>query len=154
MDEQAQKTIDERVAKDKESLLEEIRQNSIIELACKKTGIGRTTFYRWRKEDFNFAVKVSEAIEQGRSVITDMVLSQFIKKIQEGYFPALKSWMDHHDDYFISKSTDAYQKQDETPELPKELIEEIDNLSRMNFENDCKRYIKDHPEILKDISTQ
>jgi len=146
MDEQAQKTIDERMAKDKEAVLEELRRNSIIEVACKKTGVGRTTFYRWRKEDFDFYANVNEAIEQGRSVITDMAISQVVKSIQEGSFPASKFWLTHHDDHFRIRPINVYQTPNDTPELPQELIKEIDHLFEINERVNIAKAIESNPE--------
>jgi len=47
-------TINLRQAKDKEFLLECLKKMPIVETACARAGIGRSTFYRWRKEDKEF----------------------------------------------------------------------------------------------------
>ena len=44
-DNDPQKTIEERIEKDKETLIEQFRKSPVVQVACEKCGIGRTTYY-------------------------------------------------------------------------------------------------------------
>lgn len=49
-------TIQERIAKDKEVVLDALNKSSgIVASACKAAGISRFTFYKWLMEDSDFA---------------------------------------------------------------------------------------------------
>jgi len=87
----------------KQLLLDHLRQMPIIELACKKTGIGRSTFYRHKKEDKEFAKAVEEAIETGESFITDLSETQLINLIRDGNFQSIQLWLKHHHKKYAEK---------------------------------------------------
>ncbi len=42
-------TIELKQDKNKKAIIEKLKQSPIIQIACKKVGIGRATYYRWRK---------------------------------------------------------------------------------------------------------
>ena len=44
-------TIEKRQSKNKEQLLEILKKTPIVQIACEKAGVGRATYYRWRKDD-------------------------------------------------------------------------------------------------------
>ena len=43
--------IEERQEKEKLALLAVLKEMPIVEVACKRVGISRGTFYRWQQED-------------------------------------------------------------------------------------------------------
>lgn len=51
-------------AKIKKELLESLHKMSSITTACKKAGIERMTFYRWKKEDEQFAAEVEQIMNE------------------------------------------------------------------------------------------
>jgi ACT domain-containing protein len=64
----------------KKALIEALEKSlGIITTACKIVGIDRTTFYRYLKEDKDFAKEVKEI----ENVTLDFVESQLHKQIQE-----------------------------------------------------------------------
>ncbi len=84
----------------KEALIEEIKKRPIIEAACKKIGIGRATFYRWRKADEKFAEQIDYALNEGKSLINDMAESQLLSAIRDRNLSAIIFWLkNHHGDY-------------------------------------------------------
>jgi hypothetical protein len=84
----------------KATVIEQLRKTPIVEYACSRAGVGRTTFYRWRKEDKEFAGKADEALREGLSLVTDMAESQLIAAIKAGQLPAIVFWLKHrHADY-------------------------------------------------------
>ncbi len=52
----------------------------VVTTACKESGIGRTQYYTWLKEDPDFAKSVEEVPE----LQMDFVESQLLKKIKDG----------------------------------------------------------------------
>jgi predicted DNA-binding transcriptional regulator AlpA len=52
----------------------------VVTSACKKAGVGRTTFYQWLKDDAEFAKQVADI----ENVALDFAESQLHKQIQDG----------------------------------------------------------------------
>ncbi len=88
-------TIEKRQQKEKQLILEHLKKFPIIEVACSKSGVGRSTFYRWRKEDAEFGRQVDLAIEDGIKLINDMAESQLLTAIKEGNISAIFYWLNH-----------------------------------------------------------
>lgn len=51
----------------------------VVTTACKKVGIGRTTFYQWMQDDAEFKSRVDDVSE----IALDFVESKLFKQIQE-----------------------------------------------------------------------
>lgn len=84
----------------KKALIEQLRKTPIIEVACKKTGIGRATFYRWKKDDTDFANDAEFAIQEGSQLVNDMAESQLINAIKNGNLTGIIFWLkNHHKQY-------------------------------------------------------
>ena len=96
-------TIEERTEKDKLALLETLKEMPIIQVACKKAGVSRATYYRWRKEDINFLRQTEASLAQGFEFINDMSESQIIQLIREKKMPAITTWLKHHHPIYGSK---------------------------------------------------
>ena len=90
------KTIKERQRKDKQKLIETLKELPIIQVACKKADISRDTYYRWRKEEQDFRRQGENAMEQGFEYINDLSESQILNLIKEGKLPAIALWLKHH----------------------------------------------------------
>ncbi len=80
----------------KKKLLKELKEMPVIQFACKRAGIGRATYYRWRSEDQDFVKEADKAITEGEELINDMSESQLISLIRDRNFQALKLWLRHH----------------------------------------------------------
>ena len=64
----------------KESLLKSLEQSlGVVTLACKKADVPRSTFYKWLKEDKEFAKEVKDI----ENVALDFAESQLHKQIQD-----------------------------------------------------------------------
>ncbi len=80
-------------------LIAALKELPIVQIACKKVGIGRTTYYRWRKNK-EFAARADQALAEGEALITDMSESQLISLIHNGNFQAVQLWLKtHHPKY-------------------------------------------------------
>lgn len=117
----------------KKTLIEQLRKTPIIEVACKKTGIGRATFYRWKKDDPDFASDAEFAIQEGSQLVNDMAESQLINAIKNGNLTGIIFWLkNHHKQY--SPKLEVTTKKGDLPltEDQKELIRKSLSLAFAN----------------------
>lgn len=96
MDEKAQETIQARQVAQKQALIDELKKMPIIEVACRRTDTGRTTYYRWQEEDKEFAKQVDESIKYGKSVINDLAESKVITGIKNDDKTYTIYWLNHN----------------------------------------------------------
>ncbi len=74
----------------KEKLLEALTKHlGIVTPACKEINISRDTFYKWKKEDADFAKRVQEIDEMQM----DFVENQLFKKIKDGSEKSIMFYM-------------------------------------------------------------
>ena len=112
--------IEKRQTKIKELLLEKLKETPIVEIVCKKTGISRATYYRWRKENPEFADRTDEALKEGTYLINDLAEFQLLSAIKEKNMASIIFWLKHHHVAYSTKVeiTAKIKKSDEqlTPE--------------------------------------
>ncbi|MEI8229952.1 MAG: hypothetical protein WCG83_02325 [Candidatus Peregrinibacteria bacterium] len=96
-------TVADRIAHDKVLMLEQLRKTPVTQIACEKTQIGRTTYYRWRREDQKFADDADAALSEGRLLMNDMAESQLLAAIRDGNFTAVTYWLRHHHPSYANK---------------------------------------------------
>jgi ACT domain-containing protein len=82
--------------KAKTELLEQLRKTPIIQIACEKLGINRTTLYRWRAENKEFAKAIDEALLEGRLMVNDLAESQLIGAVKDRNITAILAWLKHN----------------------------------------------------------
>ena len=85
-----------KTQKDKESLLEQFKKTPIVQIACQQSGVSRASFYRWKKEDSEFAKRADEAIAEGLLLINDLAESQLISAIRDKNMAAIALWLRQH----------------------------------------------------------
>lgn len=116
------KNIEIKQSKKKELILENLRKAPIAQLACERAGVGRATFYRWRKEDKMFAEAVEEALASGASIINDLAESKLIAAIKEGNLTGIIYWLKHRHPAYATRvelSMQRSPKDELTPEQQK-----------------------------------
>lgn len=65
----------------KKAMLEALEQSlGVVTTACKKVGVGRTTFYGWLKDDEEFARQVNDI----ENIAVDFAESQLHKQMKDG----------------------------------------------------------------------
>ena len=70
-----------KTAQHKKAILEALEQSlGVVTSACKKVGIGRTTFYDWMRSDEEFAKQVKDI----EDIAIDFAESQLHKQIKGG----------------------------------------------------------------------
>lgn len=90
------KKIDKRIQKNKELVIEKLKTTPVVQIACKKAGISRATFYRWKKDDEIFSKEADTALEEGSALINDMAESQLLNAIRDQNMTAIIFWLKHH----------------------------------------------------------
>ena len=86
--------------KEKNLLLEMLKKIPIAIYACEKTGIARSTYYRWKKDDAKFSKLADEAIMEGVMLVNDIAENQLLSAIKNGIMPAITFWLrSHHASY-------------------------------------------------------
>ena len=121
-------TIEERQEKDKHSLIEALKEMPIIQIACKKAGISRATYYRWQQEDKIFKRQSMDAFGQGIEFINDMSESQVVTLIKEKKMPAITLWLKHNNPRYGAKGrtyTPIASAEDLTPDEEKMVLEAL-----------------------------
>lgn len=86
-------TINKRLSTDKKKLLKHLEQVPIIQVACQKSGIGRSSYYRWRKEDKLFAKRADKALQNGKQLINELAESQLINAIKDQNMTGIIYWL-------------------------------------------------------------
>ena len=82
----------------KAELLKQLKITPVVEVACRKVGVGRATFYRWKKEDQKFADKAEYALQEGSHLVNDMAESKLISAIKDGNMTGIIFWLKNHQD--------------------------------------------------------
>lgn len=95
--------VEERQENEKQALLDVLREMPIIQIACRKTGVSRSSFYRWRREDKGFRQRSGEAMAQGVEFINDLSEAQIITLIREKKMPAITLWLKHNNERYGAK---------------------------------------------------
>lgn len=90
------KTIEKRKSRNKEQILEFLKKTPIVQIACEKSGVGRASYYRWRKEDPEFATASDQALLDGSLLVNDMAESQLMSAIKDKNMTGIIFWLKHH----------------------------------------------------------
>ena len=89
--------------KNKKMFLEQLAKSAVMQITCEKTGIGKSTIYRWREKDKEFSKEIDQAISEGNNLVTDMAVSQLISAIKEKNIGAIKFWLQNHSPEYMNK---------------------------------------------------
>lgn len=98
-----QTTIQKRIDKNQELLLEQLKKTPIVQVACEKVGVGRATYYRWRKDNEYFSEQADLSIAEGSLLVNDMAESQLMAAIREKNLTAIIFWLKHHHPNYATK---------------------------------------------------
>ena len=96
-------TIQKRQEAERKLVMDQLRKIPIVQLACERSGVSRSTYYRWRREDAKFKKATDEAMQDGEEMINDLSESQLITLIKEKNYPAISFWLRHRNDNYKNK---------------------------------------------------
>lgn len=121
----------------KEAILEQLRKTPIIQIVCEKLNISRMSFYRWKKEDEEFARKIDEALLDGQLLVNDLAESQLISAVKDRNMSAIMTWLKHHHPSYrtriqIEGTVNTIQ---ELSDEQKELVRKALALAKLNLED-------------------
>lgn len=137
--------VEEKRGANKERFLSQLEEMPIIQAAAARTGINRSTYYRWKEKDRDFLEKVELHKKKGEEFINDMMESILIKKAKEGNMTAIIFWLkNHHEKYLDIKRLEHYHEFEENP-LTDERKAAIAN-AVMAWSNTCSKCGKDISE--------
>lgn len=103
--------IHQRQQKQKILFLENYQKMPVVQIVCERIGIGRTTFYRWQKEDALFYQQVLDAERLGRDRMNDAMESALIQAAKQGNITAIIFYLKYNHPRY-SDSWDAIKPQD------------------------------------------
>jgi len=125
-------TIEKRQKELKQAIVDQLKEMPIITVACRKSGVGRATYYRWKREDPKFSIAVNSALKEGIELINDLSESQIIQLIKERKLPAISLWLKHNNPRYGGKNV-----QRELPVSPEPLTEDEEKLFREALALSC-----------------
>ena len=117
--------------KAKKLIIEELAVTPIFSIACKKAGIPKATFYRWRNDDPESDVQCMHARAMGVDNINELAESSLIKNIRNGDFRSTKFWLETNHNSYRNKRETSYEAGkmiDEYSEELKKLLETMRSL--------------------------
>jgi len=85
-----------RIKNEKMLILEQLKKTPIVQIACEKVGVGRSTYYRWKKDDPKFSSLTDAATTEGSLLVNDMAESQLLSAIKDKNLTAIIFWLKHH----------------------------------------------------------
>lgn len=114
--------VEKRQVQEKQLVVEQLRKTPIVQVSCEKTGIGRASYYRWRKEDPEFAKKANQALAEGVALVNDMAESQLLASIRDQNLTAIIFWLKHRHSSYSTKIELKSQHEDEKLSAEQKII--------------------------------
>lgn len=115
-------------AETKHRLLTEIAKSGNVYLSCVKTGVDKSTYYRWCKEDKIFKKEAKLAERQGRENNCDVAEHSLMLKVKEKDLGAIKYLLSHNSARYKPKKKNiilTHKTESKTPAVPQKTIEDL-----------------------------
>lgn len=126
-------------------LLRELENHPLVERACKKVGIARSTFYRWCDSDRSFYYLSEVSRSKGRDKINDYAESKLLENIGNGNQAAIQFWLLNNSRNY--RSTNA-SWQSRLKQLESSEIERHQEIMKLLDVDEAIRLLEGNPEIL------
>ena len=97
------KDLQDRTAINRQLMLEQLQKTPIVQVCCEKLNISRSTYYRWREEDPEFAKQADKALAEGVALINDLTESQLLSAIKNGNISSIFYWLNHRHSAYSNK---------------------------------------------------
>lgn len=123
-----QTTVRDRIKNEQNLILEQLKKTPIVQIGCEKTGVSRATYYRWRKEDKEFAKRADESLQEGNLLINDMAESQLLSAVRDKNMTGIIFWLKHHHPAYATRvevTTNQKPQDALTPEQRKAVKEAL-----------------------------
>jgi len=119
--------------KQKELLIEHLEKLPIIQSCCEKLNIPRSTFYRWKNEDLEFAERTESSLIRGRTLINELAESKLINAMRNNELVACIFWLKHNSGHYINAQ--------------KEIAQVDSSRFRVTIINSQSKEIKETPKV-------
>lgn len=130
-------------------LVKELEKNYLLQHACNKLGLTRSTVYRWMQDDEEFAVTIRAAQAVGRRFMSDYVESKLLKNIENQEQRAIEFWLKNNNEHYRSAEKAAQKKFDQ---LADELKQSRAALKAVGQESIYKDFI-DWQKVMKYVES-
>jgi len=77
-------------------ILAELENSPIIEQVCLRTGVARSTLYKWMKDDSRLKIQIEGAQEVGRQKLTDYGESKLLENVRHNEQRAIEFFLKHN----------------------------------------------------------
>jgi hypothetical protein len=116
-------------AETKHKLLAEIAKSGNVYLSCIKTGVDKSTYYRWRKEDKGFKKEANLAQRQGRENNCDVAEQSLMLLVKDKKLEAIKYVLSHNSPRYKPKRTNSvvieHRTASKIPLAPAATLEDV-----------------------------
>ncbi len=118
-----------RTIQNRQLLLGHLRKTPITQVACEKAGVARSTYYRWREADSEFARQADQALAEGVALINDMAEAQLLNAIRDRNTSAIFYWLNHRHSAYGNKVevTTKFTNEVLTPEQQQLIEQALEN---------------------------
>jgi hypothetical protein len=126
----------------KTKVIEQLRFQPIVTVACKRSDVATATYYRWRKEDGAFALAADQAQAEGTLIVNDAIESKLINLALEGNPILIMYYLNNrHSKYYLQR---APRPPTNLESLEEELMEKHKQADKLikNFTDDTKNLPK------------
>ncbi len=123
------KDLQDRTAMNRKLMLEQLQKTPIVQVCCEKLSIARSTYYRWREEDPEFAKQADKALSEGVALINDLTESQLLSAIKNGNISSIFYWLNHRHSAYSNKLEITAKVKNEvmTPEQAELIKKALEN---------------------------
>lgn len=106
--------LQDRTQQNRQLMLEQLKKTPVVQIAVEKVGISRSTFYRWKEEDKEFAKEADQALVEGVALVNDMAESQLLSAIRDRNISAIFYWLNHRHSAYSNKLEITAKVKDES----------------------------------------
>ena len=106
-------------------IVRQLQDTPNVQIMCKRTGVSRPTYYRWRANDFVFARAADYALEAGRFLVNDVIEAGLIQKVKDGDGPSQRYWLSHNHPRYSRREIPEHSHIVETKSTEEKQREEI-----------------------------
>jgi len=125
-------------------ILKELENNPLVERACKKTGIARSTYYRWCVADADFKNSAEQAQNKGREKLTDFVESKLLENISNNQYASIAYWLSHNTTRYRAYPKNVYTDEIRQLRMTERALQEIGSMLARDGGYDALKHIVDN----------
>ena len=123
----------------KKKILDELANTPIVEIACKKAGVHRSTFYRWCEQDHLFRDTAEQVRLESIWAVNDLAESKIIARVKNDDYKATTFWLKHNHHHYYQRGLDR-----KTVPYPTHLSSDPLRYLSFNMELETSSALQDH----------